>query len=456
MTQETNLSSRTQQLGYAFANDNTVRIWDTKTGECRQTLQGNKDSVYCLSGKKPLTRLDDKTVRIWDAKTGKCKPTPKGHTSMFNCLQMTDEIPFTASKDAFEIFLGRNHETPSPSYAEENSINSILPAEITAYVLALLNPDPGKLSQDGYSARATCTLWYDLTMSSNAAYAATITAKKKKLEGYGLEIIWRSIYCLNSILINQFKDTQNFPELHDSADKIRAWLTDPRNQLFTDQVTELHLLMRFSRLELPEEIGLFKSLVKLDLSLSNIKYFPEKICGLKSLTELNLASNNLTNIPNKFSELKLLKNLNISHNNFTSFPVVISQLPSLEKLVIGASDSFQKTVISFPCPIEEITAKFNHMISSKRRIAVENNNVENNNVNSAVFSSLLYDLLTTPLNDDNGDINSQMHRFSRMPERMPKYRPEPLPIMYPELTPELLPMNNAISYKALRYLSKKI
>ena len=51
------------------STDNTIKIWDTNTGECLQTLMGHSKSVYAVAyspdGRKIISGSYDKTVKIW-------------------------------------------------------------------------------------------------------------------------------------------------------------------------------------------------------------------------------------------------------------------------------------------------------------------------------------------------------------------------------------------------------
>jgi WD40 repeat protein len=59
--------------------DKTVKVWDTATGACIQTLEGHGESVYSVAFSADSQRLAsgsrDKTVKVWDAATGACVQT---------------------------------------------------------------------------------------------------------------------------------------------------------------------------------------------------------------------------------------------------------------------------------------------------------------------------------------------------------------------------------------------
>ncbi|OGE46720.1 hypothetical protein PENARI_c128G09761 [Penicillium arizonense] len=67
------------------SNDNTVRIWDPATGQCKSTLAGHSGSIssvdWSQDGSQFASASFDKTVRIWDSAAGQCALTLEGHTS---------------------------------------------------------------------------------------------------------------------------------------------------------------------------------------------------------------------------------------------------------------------------------------------------------------------------------------------------------------------------------------
>ncbi len=72
-----------QQLA-TCSTDKTVRVWDTPTGRCTNTLQAHTGAVWSVAwspdGQQLATGSDDNTVRVWDTTTGRCTNTLQGHT----------------------------------------------------------------------------------------------------------------------------------------------------------------------------------------------------------------------------------------------------------------------------------------------------------------------------------------------------------------------------------------
>ena len=63
--------------------DNTIKVWDTATGEEVKTLRGHEDGVKSIAfspdGKRIVSGSVDKTIKIWDAATGAELMTLRGH-----------------------------------------------------------------------------------------------------------------------------------------------------------------------------------------------------------------------------------------------------------------------------------------------------------------------------------------------------------------------------------------
>lgn len=84
--------------------DNTLKIWNLKTGVCINTLRGHTDSVLCLQfdNEKIVSGSADRTIRIWNFKTGESLKQLEGHTGSITCLHFNSQRIISGSLD-FDI-----------------------------------------------------------------------------------------------------------------------------------------------------------------------------------------------------------------------------------------------------------------------------------------------------------------------------------------------------------------
>lgn len=84
--------------------ENNVKIWDTATAACLQTLEGHRGPVwsvaFLVNGTILASASEDKTIKIWDAVTGVCLKTLLGHNSAINSITFTQDGKTLASASA--------------------------------------------------------------------------------------------------------------------------------------------------------------------------------------------------------------------------------------------------------------------------------------------------------------------------------------------------------------------
>jgi len=81
--------------------DNTVRLWDTATGESCGVLKGHSNRVRALAfspdGKQIASASDDETVRLWDPATGESCGILEGHSALVKALAFSPDGKLVAS-----------------------------------------------------------------------------------------------------------------------------------------------------------------------------------------------------------------------------------------------------------------------------------------------------------------------------------------------------------------------
>ncbi|RKP24737.1 WD40-repeat-containing domain protein [Syncephalis pseudoplumigaleata] len=83
------------------ALDNTLRVFNLRTGECQQTFFGHVEGVWCLAvdSLRVVSGAHDKTLRIWDPNTGACMHALEGHRGAVTCVGLSDTRVITGSDD---------------------------------------------------------------------------------------------------------------------------------------------------------------------------------------------------------------------------------------------------------------------------------------------------------------------------------------------------------------------
>ena len=67
----------------SWADDNTLRLWDPATAECRAVMEGHTRAVngaLLMPSGEVLSWSLDNTLRLWDPATAECRAVMEGHT----------------------------------------------------------------------------------------------------------------------------------------------------------------------------------------------------------------------------------------------------------------------------------------------------------------------------------------------------------------------------------------
>ncbi|RIA95530.1 WD40-repeat-containing domain protein [Glomus cerebriforme] len=83
------------------SRDDTIKVWDIKTGYCIRTYRGHRQSVLCLQYDDNLivSGSSDTTIIIWNLATGEIIRTLEGHSESVLNLRFNDNHIVSCSKD---------------------------------------------------------------------------------------------------------------------------------------------------------------------------------------------------------------------------------------------------------------------------------------------------------------------------------------------------------------------
>lgn len=119
--------------------------------------------------------------------------------------------------------------------------------------------------------------------------------------------------------------------LVERANQITNWM---KTSIEVSQCKKLELA-HLGLKKLPPEIGLFHSLVLLNLDHNNLDSLPTEIGQLKNLRKFHLSSNQIQMLPKEIGQLENLKGLYLSFNRLRNVPIEMRQLTNLRWLYLA-------------------------------------------------------------------------------------------------------------------------
>lgn len=89
------------------------KVWDVRTGELLNTLEGHTGSVFSLAIIRPATSSSssstpsaliasasfDHTIKLWNLYTGECVGTLEGHTDFVTCVRAVGDRTLVSSSN---------------------------------------------------------------------------------------------------------------------------------------------------------------------------------------------------------------------------------------------------------------------------------------------------------------------------------------------------------------------
>ena len=95
------------QYAISGCEDTTLRVWKLETGKCIRTLKGLVNRVYSVAvtpdGQYAISGCEDETLRVWELKTGRCIRTLKGHTNwQVDSVAVTPDGQYAISSGSYD------------------------------------------------------------------------------------------------------------------------------------------------------------------------------------------------------------------------------------------------------------------------------------------------------------------------------------------------------------------
>ncbi|KFY02662.1 hypothetical protein O988_02002 [Pseudogymnoascus sp. VKM F-3808] len=99
--------SRDSKQVISGSTDKTIKLWDARTGDLQKTLLGHLGAVlaiaFSLDSKQIASGSEDKTIKLWDTRTGNLQKTLTGH--------LGEVFSIVFSPDSKQIVSGSTDET---------------------------------------------------------------------------------------------------------------------------------------------------------------------------------------------------------------------------------------------------------------------------------------------------------------------------------------------------------
>ncbi len=112
----------------SVSSDYTLAIWDAKTGECRDSWRiPVKQPLAVLPTGEVVSGAPDKTIKVWDTKTGECRATWEGHKDNVNALAVlpTGEVVSGSSDKTIKVWDAKTGKCRVTCQEHEERVNAL-------------------------------------------------------------------------------------------------------------------------------------------------------------------------------------------------------------------------------------------------------------------------------------------------------------------------------------------
>jgi len=200
--------TRDGQKVVSGSSDNTLKVWDLETGKGLQILQGHSESVNAVAitrdGRRVVSGSSDNTLKVWDLETGKELQILQGHSKSVNAVAITPDGQKVVSGSGDSILKVWDLETGKELQILQGHSESVSAVAIT--------PDGQKVVSG--SGDSTLKIW-DLETGRNLQtlkghtdwiYSVTITSDGQKIISWSDDRTLRVWDLKTSVELQTFQD----------------------------------------------------------------------------------------------------------------------------------------------------------------------------------------------------------------------------------------------------------
>jgi WD40 repeat protein len=172
------------QLLASASWDNTVRLWDSRTGSSRGTLEGHSGEVRAVAfspdGQLLASASGDKTVRLWDSRTGASRGTLEGHSKEVNAVAFSPDGQLLASAswdDTVRLWDSRTGASRGTLEGHSRWVNAVAFSPDSQLLASASGDNTVRLwdvqTKEAIQILGTEGSIHDLTFSSDRSYLKT-------------------------------------------------------------------------------------------------------------------------------------------------------------------------------------------------------------------------------------------------------------------------------------------
>jgi WD40 repeat protein len=153
------------------SEDNTIKIWDAKTGQLKRTLTGHTGVVNYLSvtpNRKYLVSAEDKNVKIWNLLTGALIRDIQNLNSKINFIKTSQDGQTLVMDGGTKIIKNTTVNLPGSTYPSETK-------QITKYIINVFDLQTGYLKNQ--LVHDNLLTQFEISRSSNILVSGDSTGK---------------------------------------------------------------------------------------------------------------------------------------------------------------------------------------------------------------------------------------------------------------------------------------